>query len=366
MKSLTRFLALIVAIIFILFLPLSLLGFNVGQAVFNRPLLKSVLTDEVTQSRFVPTALARFSEEMSKGVPLGTEVETNIAAVFISLTQEGWQAVRVELLSDDILAGWVSSSVDSFYNWIDSDDPALHLLLDLESFKARVNSDNGLRSIEIAFDALPACTDAQVTEFLVELEAAAPGSQVVFPPCQFPDIYRDAQLTGYLDSLREVVNRIPDTFELTSQTDTPTPNNNPEGWQSLKMILRFLRSIYWLGLVISILLFALLWLLAIRSAQSLARWGGVPLALAGLLALILSWLPGAFLTGYLVSGPLQDTSSGLREEILNVVSRLSQEVFTPMLIQAMIIFLIGGLILVFVGGIMAKQKTTKKSRQEAS
>jgi len=365
MKFIARFLAFMVAIVFILFLPLSLLGFNAGRVVFNRPLLKTVLTEAVTESQLIPAALARFSEEVSRQVVLGTEAETDLAAVLLSLTQEGWQTIRVELLSDDILAGWVSSSVDGFYAWIDSEEPAPRFLLDMQSFKARVNSDHGLRTLEIAYNALPACTDAQLTQFLAFLETAVPGSNVYYPPCQFPDLYRDDQLTDYLNSLLEVVNVLPDTFELPLQNDTPpSSNQSGEGWQRLKTTLRLLQSTYWLGLVISVVLFALICLFAIRSVRDFARWGGIPLALAGIVAIILSWLPGAFLTGILVSGPLQDTSPVLRDEVLQVFSRLSQAVFSPMMLQGVIIFVVGGLILVVVGGMMGKQKTMKKAREE--
>jgi hypothetical protein len=364
MKFIARFLALIVAIAFILFLPLSLLGFNLGRVVFNRPLLKTVLTEAVTESQLIPSALAWFSEEVSAGLPLADATQDDLTAVLVSLTQEGWQAIRVEVLSDDILNGWVSSIVDSFYDWIDSGDHAPHFQLDMKSFKARMNSDFGFRALEIAYSALPSCEDAQVTEFLSMLETAVPGSNVYYPPCQFPELYRDDQLTDYLNSLVEVVNIIPDTFELSQQDSITSTPTSTEGWESLKTTLRLLRSTYWLGLPISVVLFALIWLFAIRSVRGFARWGGISLALAGIVTIILSWLPNAFLTGFLVSGPLQDTTPVLRDEILQVFSSLSQEVFSPMMIQGVIIFLIGGLIVVFVGGMMGMQKMTKKEREE--
>ncbi len=362
MKFITRSLAFLAAFLFIFLLPLSLLSFNVGRVVFNRPLLKTVLTDAVVDSQLIPSALAWFSEEVSAGLPLAEAAQDDLSAVLVSLTQEGWQAIRGEVLSDDILAGWVSSSVDGFYDWIDSDEPVPHFVLDMQSFKARINSDFGFRALEIAYNALPVCEDARIEEFKTMLEAAIPGSNVYYPPCQFPELYQNDQLTDYLDSLLEVVNVIPDTFEITPANGAETQNQSVEGWAQIKTTLRLLRSLYWVGLVTSFLLLILIAVFAVRSIRSLARWEGIPLALAGIGGVILSWVPNVFLTGFLVSGPLQEVSPLLRDEILQVISRLMEEIFSPMMLQALVVLLIGGFIIVFVGGMMGKQKPVKKSR----
>ena len=363
MKFIVRFLALIVALLFILTLPLSLLSFNVGRVLFNRELMKATLTDAVNESRLIPGALAWFSAEVSAELSLEDAAEDDLAAVLTALTQEGWQAIRGEVLTDAMLSGWVSASVDGFYTWLDSDEPVPQVMLEMQAFKTRVHSDFGSRAIEIAYNALPSCDSAQINDFEATLKAALPGIDVYYPPCRFPDLYKDDQLADYLNSLHEVVAAIPDRFDLSNpRGEIETQMPPVEGWQQLKDILRLFRSIYWMGLGISLMLFILLGLLAFHSLRSLARWGGIPLALAGMGGVLVSWTPNVFLRSFLSSGPLRETSPLLREEILLVLSRLVNEIFSPMMIQALVILLMGGLLIVFVGGVMIKQPP-KKSRE---
>lgn len=360
MKFLSRFFAFVFALIFILLLPLSLLSFNVGRVLFNRPLLKTVLTNAVTNSELVPDALSWFTQEVSAGLLLPDVAQQDLTAVLMSLTQEGWQAIRTEVLSDDMLAGWTSSIVDGFYAWLGSDEPLPNFTLDMQSFKARINSDFGLRAIEIAYNSLPICSNDQVDEFKNLLANSAPGINVYFPPCQFPEIYKTDQLTAYLNSLTDVVSLIPDSYELQLQQTS----NSANGWVVLKANLRIFRAIYWMGLVLAILFWGLIALLVIRTPRALARWGGIPLALAGALAILLSWAANAFLKGLLLTGPLQDTSPELRDEIIQVVSRLTGEMFTPMMLQALVVLLTGGVMLVMIGAKMGKQ--TRRPREEIS
>ncbi|GAB4580393.1 MAG: hypothetical protein Fur0022_31340 [Anaerolineales bacterium] len=359
MKFIARFFAFLAALLLIILLPLSLLSFNVGRVIFNRALLTTVLTDAVTESELIPAALAWFSEEVSAGLPLTEAVQDDLSAVFLSLTQEGWTAIRAEVLSDDILAGWTSSIVDSFYAWLDTEAPAPTFSLDMQSFKARINSDFGLRAIEIAYNALPICDNAQVEAFRTQLETALPGLNIYYPPCQFPEEYKTDQLTDYLNSLTEVVNVIPDSFTL------PVEPQAPESWQTLKSALRIFRTAFWLALIIPLFLWGLIALLVIRTPRGLARWGGIPLALAGILTILLSWAPGALITGFLLSGPLQGTTPVLRDEILQIVSRLLQEIFSPMMLQGLVVLLLGGIMIVMIGGMMGKQPP-KKTREEAN
>lgn len=358
MKVITRLLAIILALLFILVLPLSLLSFNVGRVLFNRPLLKTVLTDAVTDSDLVPDALAWFTQEVSAGLLIPEVAQQDLTAVLVSLTQEGWRAIRAEALSDDILAGWTSSMVDGFYTWLDSDEPLPSFTLDMQSFKARINSDIGLRTIEIAYNALPICGNDQVETFKSLLANTAPGLEVYYPPCQFPEVYKTSQLTAYLNSLTDVVNVIPDHYELQLQQTSASDN----GWVPLKANLRLFRTVYWMGLILSLLLWGIVALLVIRTPRALARWGGIPLALAGALAIMLSWATSAFVKGLLITGPLQESSPELRTEMVRVISQLMGEMFTPMMVQALVILLIGGLMLVIIGGKMGKQPP-KRARE---
>src|SRR3972149_3908945 len=54
--------AILLAIVFILILPISLLAMNLGQVIFNPTLVKGIITDEALNSDLLPVALEWFSD----------------------------------------------------------------------------------------------------------------------------------------------------------------------------------------------------------------------------------------------------------------------------------------------------------------
>ena len=63
---LARALAFVLAVLFVVALPVTLLAFNVWRVIFNPPLVKSVIADEAVNHDLVPVGLEWFSERRAR------------------------------------------------------------------------------------------------------------------------------------------------------------------------------------------------------------------------------------------------------------------------------------------------------------
>ncbi|MFQ5616681.1 MAG: hypothetical protein ACE5GO_09535 [Anaerolineales bacterium] len=364
MRGCARFITSILAIALILTLPLSLLIFNIGSVVFNRELAKNVLTEIVTESDLIPAALEWYSERRAQqrvdtGVALPNVDEPDIVQLMDFMALNDWRDIKTEVLTDEILTGWVSITVDGVYDWLDSEDRVPQITWEMKPFIDQVNTDHGVHSIEIAYNTLPPCTEEQIKDFKTRLAAAPPGTEVLYNLCEFPDPWREDQLSDYLESLQDLVENIPVKFELTQETSQA---EDPEGVgpKVLKAQLQLLRTIYPLVLLVPATLLLLILLVGIRSLTSLSRWWGIPLTLGGLFSLILTLVYRPVVTALLASGPLSEVPSAVQTEAIQAILQLAAEVFRPMLIQSLVIAVVIGLDLVIVGGVIGRRQGNKK------
>ncbi len=356
LSGLSRLMALVFALLLVIGLPLSLLAYDVGRVVFNPPLVKRVLTEIVTQSDLIPAGLAWFSEvraaqhyNSGRGEAWVTEPDVTDLIAFMSI--DDWRAIRQEVLLDEFLADWVSTSVDGTYNWIDSEERVPQIVWNLRDFKRHAYSEHGKRSIAIAYSALPPCTMDQITDFKNRLAAAPPGTEVLYNLCAFPDPWYEDQFSDYLESLEEVVVEIPETFPLTEQLSR-VQDTAGVGPEAIKTELRLIRRLLRLAPLIPLTLLVLVLIFAVRNLKGLGLWWGTPLLAGGLVTLLLRLSYHPIIVALLSRGPLSEVPPLIRGEAVAAVLRLAGEVFKPMLWQAVVILVVA-VALVIVGG-MAK------------
>ncbi|MEW6716704.1 MAG: hypothetical protein AB1345_04260 [Chloroflexota bacterium] len=364
MKKISNVILKIIAFLFALILvfatPLSLLAYDVGRVVFNPPLVKDIVTDEVVNSDLLPAALAWFSEWRAKQLMETTDYEVNvdipdILKIITFMQIEHWRGVKLEVLTNEILESWVSTTVDGTYEWIDSDERVPQITLAMKPFKDRVNSEHGTRSLEIVYSALPPCIQIQIDDFLSRLDAAPPGKEVLYNLCQFPDPWHEDQFSDYLESLLHVVNSIPDEFNMTDTLSKSTDTATGVGPEAIKQELRLIRLFLNLApLIIVVLLFCVL-VFGIRSLIGLGRWWGVPLTLGGLLALLPTLVYRYVITTFLASGPLSEVPELIMEEAIRAILRLASEIFRPMMWQSFIVLLLGLFLIIFAAIVQRRQ-----------
>jgi hypothetical protein len=344
-------LAFILALLLVLLSPLAWLAFDVWRVVFNPTLVKSIITDEVVNSDLVPVALEWFADlraaeransgEPAAGAADGEQPEPDVVLLMSYLDRDDWRAIRAELLTDEFLTGLVSVTVDEVYRWIDSTDRVPQITWQLQPFKDRTLGQNGLNAINIAYAKLPICTQAEIDDFTARLEASDPGEEILYNLCQFPEPFRTDQVGDYANAIGKVVAAIPSTFELTQQLQAAPDNPQGVGPEAIKTQLRLIRllgAFAWLPLLILLLLILAL---AVRSRRGLSRWWGVPLVLGGLLTLLPALAYQALFTSLLTQGPLSETPEAVGQEATRALSRLADQVFVPLLIEAIVMIAVG-------------------------
>ena len=115
-------------------LPLALLAFDTWRVLFNPPLIKALMTEEVLDSGLVPAALEWYSERRAKErvaqeIALTGVDEPDIVLLLSFMEAEDWAEVKDLLLTEQFQADQVSVTVDGFYAWIDSEEVVPEILL---------------------------------------------------------------------------------------------------------------------------------------------------------------------------------------------------------------------------------------------
>ena len=358
-----KWLALPFAILLVIVLPLALLAFDVGRVVFNRPLVKSIVTDEVVNSDLIPAALEWFSDRraqqrVASGEALTGIREPDIVLLMSYLDAKDWRAIKEEVLPDEILTEWTSITVDGTYDWIDSDDRVPQISWSLRSFKDRVNTQHGVNAIVIAYDNIAPCTQEEIEDFKTRLDAAPPGTDVLYNLCEFPDPWHEDQFSDYVNSLHEVVANIVDEFYLTEELSriADTAGVGPE---VLKAQLRLIRLLMLYAWVAPFALLMILLLLVVRSLRTLSRWCGLPLLVGGFVTLLPPLVYRYLITSLLATGPLSEAPELITQEATRAILRLAAHIFQPMLIQAIVVTGVGLLLVIWM-------TVTKKRAAEQS
>lgn len=356
-----KFLAFLLVILFVVTLPLALLSFNVGRVLFDAPLVKRVVTKEVTQSDLIPVTLRWFAQRRAQERVLTGEAQTAIrepdalkAIEFVSV--ETWRKIRLEVMPNNFLEGWTAVTIDGLYGWLDTKDPLPNIVIDLRDWKKYARSEHGWKAIQMVYDSLPPCKQADIDDFLKRLAAAAPGQEVLYnlyTPCMFPNPWKPDQNQDYLDSRDEIIDNAADRFFLTQELSR-VEKQTGVGAESIKNQLLLTRTAANLSIIVPLAMLALLAVLALRSQMDLARWLGLPIVVGGVLALLPTLVYQPLISHLLTLGPLSEVPAQVRAEFARAFGVLLAEAFNPMMLEAIAIIVVG--LVIVVAGITRKPK----------
>jgi hypothetical protein len=356
--TLIKVLAFVLALLLVLAIPLAVFGFDIWRVVFNPPLVKAFLTDEVVNSDLIPAALEwaselRAQQRVEGGEALSGVNEPDIILLLSYLKADDWRGIKKELLTDEFLTHLVSVTTDGTYAWIDSADRVPQITWDLTPFKSGIAGQPGENAITIAYSTLSLCTPEEIADYEARLAASPAGVEVLYNLCEFPDPWHDDQFQDYIRALIDVNQNIPDRFDLTT-TLSQSADQGGAGPTALKNQLRLIRTLGLWGWVLPLGLLLLIVIIIVRSLPRLSRWVGIPLLIGGLLSGLVALAFTFAITGLLSSGVLSETPALLQQEVTRLIGRLAGEIFNPMLIQASV-FCIVALGLMIWNGIKQRQ-----------
>ncbi|MDE3088791.1 MAG: hypothetical protein KGJ80_05345 [Chloroflexota bacterium] len=355
--------AFILVLLFVLTLPLALLSFNLGRVLFDAPLVKSVVTREVTQSDLIAVTVRWFAQRRAQERVMTGEAQTAIrepdALKALEFpTNADWRKIRTEVMPDNFLTEWVSVAVDGLYNWIDTKDPLPNIVLDFREWKKYNRSQHGWNAIQVVYNAIPPCKQPDIDDFLKRYQSIAPGQEILYnlyTPCMFPDPWRPDQNQDYLDSRDEILDNAPDRFFLTQEL-ARVEKQSGVGAESLKQQLRLIRTAASLSISVPIVFLILLAVLALRSQMDAARWIGLPILVGGVLSLLPTLAYQPLIGSLLTLGPLSEVPNAVRAEFARAFGAFLAEAFNPMLFESVAIIVIG--LAIVLAGIVRKPKTS--------
>lgn len=373
LKVVARGFTFVFAFLLVFAMPIAIISYDVGRVVFSPPRVKEVTTDIVTKSDLIPVALEWFSERRAEERYEEQEAqawkdEPDIVQLMDKLETDDWREIREEILANDILAGWVSVSVDGTYEWVDNEERTPQITWNMEPFIERVDSEHGRTAIMIAYEALEPCNEEQLADFESRLAAVPAGEEVLYNLCQFPgtckedpDSYGCDQVNDYTESLRNLVENVPQKFELTKEL-AQTEDTEGVGPLMIKNQLRTIRLLMNLAPLIPLGLLLLILLFAVRSLKGLGMWWGIPLSVGSFITLLLSLFYKPLMAAILISGPLSETPDLIRPQVLIGIGRLLAEIFHPMRWQSLLALLVGVVLIIVM--IVAQSEEKKKEQGE--
>ena len=356
--------AVILAILFVIVAIVGLIGFNIWRIMFNPQLVKDTLTDEVVSTDLVPASLELFSESRAQqrvdnNESLSGVNEPDVVLLISFMNGEDWREVKDLLIADEFIVHLVSSSVDGVYRWIDSSETWPNIMWDMTMLKERMGAQTGEDAIMVAYNKLPPATEEQIADFKHRLSQVPEGVEVLYNLAQFPNPWYEDQVGDYVDALKDANNNIPVDFNFTEEfgmesgedAADPTPTKN---------LLRLVRTLALVSWIVALVLLALLFVLKVRSRNSLGKFIGIPLLISGAIAVIIALVAQPLIIRAVSGTMLASTSDFARLEITNSLTRLTNLFFQPLLIQGAVIAGIG-IILIVIMLIKRGKKAEKKA-----
>ncbi len=272
-----KVIAIAVAILFILVLPLTLMGRDMAMVIFSPANVSGILRSRLLESGFVNNIVAesflseRWFDEMGIG---GGELKP----MFQYLSP----AEREEILTTLMPPGWVDAQLDnvvhSFFTWIMSDQPEPRIAVDLVPLKEGLRKGGLRRMIDTLIDSWPSCTTDEVEIMREELERTG---EIQIEVCEPPEPYRSQVLDFAVDELGNLIREQPDKIPLIDSLDA-----SPAEVTEFKEQFRFLRSVMMWGWFLPASLLGVVMLLVIRSMRDIGQWWGIPLLVGGLLSIV--------------------------------------------------------------------------------
>ncbi|MBM3125165.1 MAG: hypothetical protein FJZ87_08825 [Chloroflexi bacterium] len=397
----SRLIAVVCAILFVVTALLALLLFNLGQTLFNVKTFKEILAEVQLYEKF-PALIAEtltmsisynpclenplVCEEISPelracyqqayglerylalagGEDAPTEAEGQAMQSCLdqfgpdpaadtgalpaeggmppyleNLTAETWEAILGAVLPPADLRYMAESALDQLAEYLDGKRETV--AVPLERLKQALTSDEGMHAIVALLKNQPPCTEEEVSQF----ESAVAMGEIIF--CSPPDDVLDVVMPQIREQLDLVAASLQDEAILIAPpgagadvtTDSPFGGDLLGAILSARILLR-LSPLLPLGFLLAITLFA------VRSAKGWLRWWGIPVFVFSCLGSTIGVLVVPFFemawTAYVQLPPYLSPSLG--ELGYQVATAFVHNISEPVVLQSVILALVslGGLV----------------------
>ncbi len=354
-KTATRF----CAILFVITLPLALIASEIGRLAFNPSQSKAFLIETALDSDALPISLAWIAELSMDGVPIFGEarlfdVTIPLVDLIPNLSLEDWREVSHELLPPEMAVDWIEGTVDGLERWLRIDPSAGETMTglpsaaaapqvqyDLRPLKNRALSNHGLRALEIALKASPACTSRQVARLVAISDPTELDRALLSLHCAAPEPYEEDQFYAHAGKVPMVVANIRDTFSLEEALLLESNPSTARLLEFARTLIRRLRPLALYAPAIPLGLLLVISILVVRSWADLARAWNPWLAAGGLITILLSALSGEVIVWLLDQFPAGIASTELLEATRSLVISRASEITWPLFLRGLAAVLLG-------------------------
>lgn len=312
---LARFLASILAALFVVTLPPALLLRTAASVAFQPEVVQVSLNRRLLESGALRSFLVK--QILPDPNSPAQDDEEGLDFLVANLDARDWEEISRIAIPDEWIAQQFSQLLDELYAWLDSDELAPRLEINAEPVKRRLLGQGTERILEIIIESWPECSSEQIA--IIESEFRSEGG-IPLLGCTPPEPFRTVTLELAADGFQAEARQIPSRIPLIDDV-----GGGAADLLEAKMALLQARLLARWGIIVPAALLGLIMALAVRSWRGWARWWGVPLLLGGGLTLILALLAGTYrdqLLGRLLRDwpPVPQVAAILRSVALDLTS----------------------------------------------
>jgi hypothetical protein len=257
----------------VLSLPLSIAARDLGVVLFSQERMQSILQTRLVETGTLNRILA---ETLFGGKNLAVEADWYKRAM-----EHLSEPERQELLKLLLPSGWLDDQIlsisDSFFNWLETDQPLPELSLDIRPLKAQLLGDGLDRAVEIIVDSWPSCSPEDVDMLQRAMDE---GQELPMLICEPPEPIRGLIIDLAIRTLARETAAIPDHVPVLGSGSTDL-----QELQSMKQSLRSLRVFMTWSWLLPVAALGPIMALKIRSTDDIGQWWGLPLFFSGLTTL---------------------------------------------------------------------------------
>ncbi|MBT3239709.1 MAG: hypothetical protein HON98_07770 [Chloroflexi bacterium] len=357
-----KFLAVIIMIFVIIFLPLSLFARNVGEVLFSQDMISEL----IEKNLFDEEILANLAQDLISSNPITSELTDDTSAVseFVNgalknLNIDQWTELISTITPTDLMSDTFSSIFDEFYIWMDNDEPVPNIVIDLTPWK-RNTIQNSSKVLDLVLNVLPACTSDQISTYALNSAANFFGGSASnsVPLCKPSEPYYSLLVEKGTVAIPSIAGKLPDEVNLADQLGAASFN-----LVILKQTLKSARFLLQWSWIIVLILFLVAIPMGARTISQTFKWAGWPLFFSGgflfVLVFSLDFISTRLISfmGNLFFADVPETIGGFLESILAILMTFFA---FPLKNQGLIVFVVG-LISLMIGYILYSMMDNKKN-----
>lgn len=312
-----RWLAVVLAVVVAISLPLTLGARAAASVLFSPASVSQILSQNLIDSGLLRQVVIQglFARETD-----GLLTASDFGRLMTYADEQQRQAAADTVVPPGWAQEQLQALVAGFYTWLSSDAAAPDLVVDFAPVRAHLLNSGAADLVDLIWSTWPNCTSAQASQIEAAINAGeSPQLITCRPPEPTAGLFKATMVLGLESEVQTMPDKIP-------VADLAGAGSNAD----LQQIRRTLNGIHllatWLWLVPASLL-GLIVALVVRSWTGLFRWWGIPLLVGGLLGIVLSVLAGSVGSGWLdaqLATAATDAPIALRQALSGTITQAYQ------------------------------------------